>query len=152
MVRPARSPDPRHSLRLFQVCRIQGSQLGFTTFNFDCVCRSDRNDHDIVNATAVDLGAFFKRGGKLLQFHGWSDGQISPLNSVSYYESVLKAMGGVRSVTHSYRLFMIPGMGHCAGGDGPTSFDSISAIEQWVEQDHAADYSPRSTGPAGRPT
>jgi feruloyl esterase len=32
------------------------------------------------------------------------------------------------------RLFMVPGMAHCAGGDGTATFDMVKALEQWVEQ------------------
>ena len=39
----------------------------------------------------------------------------------------------------AYRLFMAPGMGHCGGGDGPNTFDMVSALEQWVERGRAPD-------------
>jgi len=32
---------------------------------------------------------------------------------------------------------MAPGMGHCAGGQGPNTFDMLTALEQWVEQGRA---------------
>ena len=34
-----------------------------------------------------------------------------------------------------FRLFMVPGMGHCAGGPGPDRFDALTALENWVEND-----------------
>jgi feruloyl esterase len=77
------------------------------------------------------------RGGKLIQYHGWSDPQIAPSSSVIYYKSVLEAMGGPAKVQDSYRLFMVPGMAHCGGGDGTSSFDMVSALEQWVEKGKA---------------
>ena len=43
-------------------------------------------------------------------------------------------MGGAARVKDSYRLFMVPGMNHCAGGDGPSNFDAVGALEQWVEK------------------
>jgi feruloyl esterase len=46
---------------------------------------------------------------------------------------------GARAVKNSLRLFMVPGMGHCNGGDGTDSFDMLSAIEKWVEQGKAPD-------------
>jgi feruloyl esterase len=42
-------------------------------------------------------------------------------------------MGGSDRTTDFFRLFLVPGMGHCSGGDGPNTFDTISALEQWVE-------------------
>ena len=49
-------------------------------------------------------------------------------------QSVVSALGGSASVDPSYRLFMVPGMAHCSGGDGTSSFDMVAALEQWVER------------------
>ena len=59
-----------------------------------------------VDALDPNLKPFFAHGGKLIQYHGWSDPQIPPLHSVDYYRSVVAAMG---NVDESYRLFMVPG-------------------------------------------
>jgi feruloyl esterase len=96
----------------------------------------------ILNATSPDLKAFRDRGGRLLQYHGWNDQLITPLNSIDYYESVLSFFGAaaadraraVRDVQDFYRLFMAPGMAHCGGGPGPNTFDMQAALERWVEQ------------------
>ncbi len=65
--------------------------------------------------------------------------QISPGNSVAYHESVVDTLGGAAKVRDSYRLFMVPGMGHCGGGEGTSSFDMPAALEQWVEEKKAPD-------------
>ena len=100
----------------------------------------------IMNATSPDLDAFRQRGGKLIQYHGWNDQLISPQNSIDYYESVLERSGkgrdraaALRDVQAFYRLFMAPGMTHCAGGTGPNVFDAQAALEQWVERGVAPD-------------
>jgi feruloyl esterase len=92
-----------------------------------------------LNATNPDLKAFRQRGGKLLQWHGWNDQLISPQNSIDYYESVQKFFGAAGDVSSFYRLFMAPGMAHCAGGPGPNTFDMQAALEQWIERGIAPD-------------
>jgi len=110
----------------------------YKRFNFDSdVALADKIDNGLINATDPNLKAFFGHGGKILQYHGWNDQLISPLNSINYYKSVQDAMGGVTKVRDNYRLFMVPGMNHCAGGDGPNNFDVLGALEQWVEKGKA---------------
>ena len=53
--------------------------------------------------------------------------------------SGIATSGGAAKVSASYRLFHAPGMGHCAGGEGPNTFDMVSALEQWVEAGKAPD-------------
>jgi feruloyl esterase len=77
-----------------------------------------------------DISAFVENGGRLLIYHGWADWGISPQNSINYYESVMGRLGS--SVDDSVRLFMLPGVGHCRGGEGPDTFDSIGVMDDWV--------------------
>ena len=59
-------------------------------------------------------------------------------------------MGGAKKVMDNYRLFMVPGMNHCGGGDGTASFDMLAALEQWVEKQQAPDQIPASHMSDGR--
>jgi feruloyl esterase len=93
-------------------------------------------DNGILAATSTDLTPFVRRGGKLLIYHGWADQNIPPRESVDYYNGVLKTMGN-QKVADAVRLFMVPGMGHCGGGDGPNEFDMLAALERWREQGSA---------------
>jgi feruloyl esterase len=89
-----------------------------------------------IHAVNPDLSKFKARGGKLLIYHGWSDGgsggAISAFNTISHYESVLKHMGANQDSW--LRLFMVPGMAHCGGGTGPNQFNALAALERWREQ------------------
>lgn len=87
-----------------------------------------------INQIDPDLSRFKKHGGKLLQYHGWNDPAISPLNSIDYFESVQKKMG---DTSDFYRLFMIPGMEHYTGGPGASDFDHMDVIVQWAENGEA---------------
>lgn len=125
------------------------------TLNFDKdIAFSDRKGSPVVDAINPDLRSFRDHGGKLIQYHGWSDALIPPGGSIVYYEKVEDFMNKYPDPRHAnsdpvdtfYRLFMIPGMGHCYGGVGPTSivpindsdvndptYDLMLSLEQWVE-------------------
>ena len=69
-------------------------------------------------------------------YHGWADQQVAPSNSIDYFTKVTQASGkGV--VGQSIQLYMVPGMGHCAGGAGTDTFDKVEAIERWVASGEA---------------
>jgi feruloyl esterase len=99
----------------------------FLTLDFSNVARF-RNP--TVDAVDPNLRAFFGRGGKLIQYHGWADPQIPPMHSIDYYKRVVETLG---RVDDSYRLFLVPGMAHCGGGEGPNQFDALGALERWKE-------------------
>jgi feruloyl esterase len=106
----------------------------YRAFRFDAeLARIDGTTRAVLNAKEPNLKPFIEHGGKLIQYHGWNDPQIEPESSVAYYQSVLNKLDNAAAVRDSYRLFMVPGMAHCGGGDGTSSFDMLSALESWVE-------------------
>ncbi len=101
-----------------------------------------------LRADDTDLGAFKARGGKAIFYSGWMDPAVSARMVVDYVEAVQARSGGAKKTGEYLRLFMVPGMLHCVGGDGPDQFggsngdapvvdadhDMLSALEAWVEQ------------------
>jgi hypothetical protein len=92
----------------------------------------------ILDVPSDGLSRFFAGGGKLLISHGWSDGLIPAPNTVAFYQAMTAKMDPKKAAA-SVRLFMIPGMGHCAGGDAPTVTDMLLVIDQWADQGKAPD-------------
>jgi len=116
------------------------------TANVDqAVAAADARTARQLNATDPDLSRFQARSGKLVLYHGWNDPAISPLNTIAYYQSIQSREGEEQAKTFAI-LYMVPGMGHCAGGPGPSAFGQLgipsakgerfgifTALEQWVE-------------------
>ena len=74
-----------------------------------------------IDAVNPNLSSFRAANGKLILYHGWNDAAISPYNSIDYYNSVIATLGQ-KAANQTLQLFMVPGMGHCEGGSGPTNF------------------------------
>ena len=103
-------------------------------------------DSDIAKADKVagpltvidrDLTRFLHHG-RLLMYTGWGDPGIPPGYLADYYKNVVaKTKDG--NLRDAVRLFMVPGMGHCGGGEGTSTFDMLGALDQWVERGKAPD-------------
>ena len=134
-------PDPYGNiLDQYRYVVFKDPNWDWRTFNFDSdYKRSLAPEYTLMNATDHNLKRFFAHEGKLLIYHGWNDPNVSPFNTIKYYQSVLDKMGGAARTTGNVRLFMAPGMGHCAGGEGPNTFDKIGTLDQWVEQSKVPD-------------
>jgi feruloyl esterase len=125
------------------------------------VALTDQELAATLNSTDPDLKPFKAHDGKMIHYVGWADAAIAPINSVNYYNSVRTELRGkpdhgrgepaLHEIQEFYRLFMVPGMAHCSGGDGPNAFgngtsngpvidadhDLLKALERWVEEDVA---------------
>jgi feruloyl esterase len=137
---------------------FEDPKWNFRMLDFDRDVRiGDAKAGPVLNATNPDLRSFRASGGKLIQYHGWGDAAIPASSSIEYYETVRAFLStypdartpGAPPAEEFYRLFMVPGMGHCGGGAGPNSFgnggggaatrrdperDIFTALERWVEQ------------------
>jgi hypothetical protein len=90
-----------------------------------------------------DLSAFKAAGGKLIQYHGWSDAAIPAPSSVDYYTAVADRMGGIDQVKSFYRLFLAPGMMHCGLGPGP---NAVGGVFGMPSPDHDPSAGDRRSG------
>jgi feruloyl esterase len=104
--------------------------------------------HDTIDATDPDLSVFHRRGGKLIMYFGWADPQLNPRVAVEYYGQVRDRMGD--STGDFFRLFMVPGMFHCGGGVGTSTFDSATPLVHWVESGDAPKAIPASRVAGGK--
>ena len=104
------------------------------------------------------LATQIKSNRKLLIWANLSDEKLTPYMSINYYKRLSKLYGGYDKLQNNVRLFLLPDTGHCSmSGCGPTSFDAISAMEDWVEEGKAPDallatqFATRATGSAAMP-
>ena len=87
-------------------------------------------------ATSVELDAFKAKGGKMLFTHGGADPIFSALDTMAYIDRLAQKYADANDFA---RLFIVPGMNHCAGGPATDKFDALSALDTWVERNRAPD-------------
>jgi feruloyl esterase len=112
------------------------------TFDLNADLDKIQTSRTLLDATDPDLSRFKARGGKMITYFGWADPALNPMMGVGYYESVSKTTPGTLDF---YRLFLVPGMQHCGGGTGTSTFDAFTPLVQWVEKG-----TPPETIPAAR--
>ncbi len=111
------------------------------------------------DATNADLSAFRAHGGKLILWHGMADSSIPTYGTPAYYQALVKQMGGLSTTQQFARMFLFPGVYHCGDGYGPSHFDLVTAITNWVEHGiaptkiiatrYSSDDTPSQGGPGG---
>jgi feruloyl esterase len=118
------------------------------------VARAERVDDGAANSMDPDLSAFVRGGGKLITYHGTTDGLIPYGNSVNYHDSVVEKLGE-RTADGSVKLYVVPGMDHCSGGEGAFAVDWLTPLERWVERGEEPGVLPAThvvlPGPPGAP-
>jgi feruloyl esterase len=128
-------PDPyATAVDQFRYIVFGDANWDWRTFDLERdVVIADKRSEGTLSSIEPDLTAFARHGGKLLMYHGWSDQDIGPRASINFCTRALEATKGSASHADWVRLFMVPGMGHCGGGEGPNTFDMMTALEPWVE-------------------
>ncbi|WP_234484126.1 tannase/feruloyl esterase family alpha/beta hydrolase [Noviherbaspirillum pedocola] len=87
----------------------------------------------IQDANKTDLSPFVARGGKILMAHGIHDALVSTRATEQYWTRLRNAMGA-NTVTSFLRYYEIPGYGHSTSSVFNASWDSVTALENWVEK------------------
>jgi Tannase and feruloyl esterase len=131
-------PEPRRS-EFWNYFVFNNPAFDWWTFDFDRDLEYANEKVGYVSAVDPALHAFKRGGGKLLLYAGWADPILPGGDPVHYYENVTHAMGGYEATASFARLFMMPGVGHCAGGPGPDTIEPLDALVKWVEDGVAPD-------------
>ena len=103
-------------------------------FNFDTDPQRIEKSQDKIDATSTHMTAFREHGGKIIFYTGMSDPVFSANDLIHYYQNLTHDNGGMDHGRAFARLFLIPGMNHCMGGQALDDFDALTAIENWVEK------------------
>lgn len=116
------------------------SNIDYETFR-SLFAQSKAEYDDIIGTDNPDLSGFQNTGGKLIVWHGLADQLIFPKGTIDYRERVERLMGGPTKVDDFFRLFLAPGVDHCAGGTtvGAVPNDVLQALVTWVEKKKAPD-------------
>jgi feruloyl esterase len=102
----------------------------------DAAYKTSALDFMVADKTALE--PFLKHKGKLILYHGVSDPVFSALDTIRYYKKLQEKYQG--GTTDFARLFLVPGMNHCGGGQyALDSFDTLDPIVAWVERGKAPD-------------
>jgi feruloyl esterase len=123
----------------FKYIAFENPNWDFRTLDVDADTRKiDARLGPIINHTQTDLNAFKKRGGKLIMYQDWNETWVPPRTATTYYDGVIKIMGGANKTRDFFRLFMIPDFSMCAEMF-PGTFDALGAVQKWVEEGIAPD-------------
>jgi len=117
-----------------------GPSWKMADFDFDRDYKRLRMSESLFGAADnPDLRKFKAAGGKMILYQGWQDESDIPTDSIDYYETAEKTMGGRAATQDFFRLFMVPGMNHCSSGAGAFAIDYVEYLETWVEKRRAPD-------------
>jgi feruloyl esterase len=123
----------------FKYIAFEDPNWDFRTFEVDADTRkTDARLGSVINNTQTDLKAFKEHGGKLIMYQDWNETWVPPRTATTYYDGVVKTMGGENKTKDFFRLFMIPDYGMCASMF-PGTFDALGAVQDWVEKGMAPD-------------
>ena len=128
------SPSFAFAIDFYQNFVFSDPHWDYTDYDFANWRQDVAKVSAMLDATSTDLSEFKKRDGRIIFWTGWSDHLITALGTVDYYEELTTADPDADEYS---RLYMLPGMFHCAGGPAPDRTDWLEAIRAWVEDGKA---------------
>jgi len=126
--------DLAHAFMKYTAFDTDDADYDWTQFDFDVDPSRMDEMAAIVDAVDPDLSAFRASGGKMIHYHHWADTAVPPINSINYYDSVVKTMGPVDDF---YKFYLVPGGFHGAPGVGATNVPWLDTLVSWVENGDA---------------
>jgi hypothetical protein len=121
-------------IEIFKYFILQDPRWDYSTYDFKGHEKEIRYVSTYLDAVSTDYSGLKKRKGKIIFWHGWNDPAISAYATIDHYKAV---QAGDPDVRDYMRLFLLPGVLHCGGGDGPAQIDWIGLIRDWVEKNKA---------------
>ena len=123
-------------IEIFKYLILQDPGWDYTLYDFRGYEKELRYAAAYLDATSTDYSGFRDRKGKIIFWHGWNDPALSAFATIDHYNAVKKADP---DVSNYMRLYLLPGVLHCGGGEGPSGVDWIALIRDWVEKNIAPD-------------
>jgi hypothetical protein len=108
------------------------TDVKFTEETFDKIAKF----HDLYDANSTNISSFNSKGGKLILWHGLNDTDMAPISTVAYY-TALENKFGRNKIQDFVKLYLLPGVGHCGRGQGPSNLELLTSIINWVENKKA---------------
>lgn len=124
----------RFGSEVFKYFVFHDSTWDYSTADFTHFSDKSRFASSFLDATSTDYSSFKELGGKMIIYHGWNDPALSALSTIEHYE---EAFDKDSDLPDYLRLFLLPGVLHCAGGPGPDKTDWLEHIQNWVENGEA---------------
>jgi hypothetical protein len=117
-------------IEIFKYLILQDPNWNYLGYKFSGYEKEMRYAAAYLNATSVDYSGFKNRKGKIIFYHGWNDPALSALSTIEHYNAVRVADP---SINDYMRLYLLPGVLHCGGGEGPSDADLLAVLRDWVE-------------------
>jgi len=118
-------------IEIYKYLILQDSSWNYSAYAFRGCEKEIRYASAYLDAVSTDYSGFKNHKGKIIFWHGWNDPALSAFATIGHYNSVKAKDPDIETYM---KLFLLPGVLHCGGGDGPDQVDWIALIRDWVEK------------------